>query len=181
MSLDGFIADENGQVDWLPQPQADGQDFGISAFFHSVDGLLMGSSTYLQMYHWHENGQFSYPYVDKTNFVFTSNPDIQPPTGISSVEFIRQNAEDFTKDLIRSQRYKHLCVFGGGKLIASLHQAEVITDWQLAIVPIILGKGIPLFRPPLNRQSLELYQCQFFKEGLIMLHYKNASAKDILY
>lgn len=171
MSIDGFIADENGQVDWLP-PLTDGQDFGMNDFYQSVDGLLIGSNTYLQMYDWHEKGQFTYPYVDKPNFVFTSNPEIQLPTGLTSVEFIRENAVDFTKDLIQSQRFKHLWVVGGGKLIASLHNAGLITDWQLAIVPTILGNGIPLFHPPLNSQSMLLYNTHSFKEGLVMLHYK---------
>lgn len=65
-SEDGFIADKNGGVEWLPAPSDEAEDFGYKEFYNSIDCLVMGSATYEQCLTFGP-----WPYPDKTTFVYT--------------------------------------------------------------------------------------------------------------
>lgn len=159
-SLDGYIARPDGDIDWLSIVDGFDDDYGYAAFYKSVDALLMGSKTYTQVC-----GFGDWPYPDKKTYVLSSRkissdlPDVQiiPPDIEIMLESIR--------------RYNKVWLVGGAQLVNSLHQAGVIDEYILSIIPIILGEGIPLFIPPLAEQQLKLVSSESYSSGLVQLHY----------
>ena len=179
-SMDGFIADAEGSVDWLPE--GDPQDYGYTEFYAAVEALVMGRRTYDQVL---EFGQW--PYSGKTTYVFTNHAPAENPYGVRFVsdtepeEFIHTNASEYSGTI---------WLVGGGNLADQFRRAGLIDEYLVHVMPTILGRGIPLFSP--HRHSakvadaplaggnppptrLELVESQSFDDGVVMLHYRRAA------
>lgn len=161
-SLDGFIADTEGSVDWLFGEE--GEDYGYGEFLDSVDTVLMGSHTWLDTLHLADED----PYPDKRVVVFTSQPDL-PARG--NVEFIAEDAAAFTRRLKSEEGTTIWCV-GGGEVASALFEAGLIDELALFVQPVVLGDGIPLWRPPLSTRALELTTAKKWPGGLAELRYR---------
>ena len=175
-SLDGYIAEADGGVDWLPQGEAD--DYGYADFYAEVDALVMGRRTYDQVL---EFGQW--PYSGKTTYVFTSHAPTENPYGVRFVsdtepeEFIRATA---------SESPGTIWLVGGGNLAEQFRRAGLIDEYLVFVIPVILGRGVPLFsthrhsresgNPPLTR--LELAETQTYDDGTVMLRYRPHTPLD---
>lgn len=134
-SLDGFIADESGGVDWLDDVKTDPAISSYEKFYSTVDGLLMGRATYDFIFDYG-----SWPYGDKPAWVVTSRSiDPLPGCNLQASTDLEPAWNDAS-----SLGLEHLWVVGGGKLIASLLQKDLLTHIQTTIMPVVLGKGIPL-------------------------------------
>lgn len=160
-SLDGFIARSDGDVDWLLTDD----DYGYQEFYASIDTTLMGNKTYRQVMTFGE-----FPYPGKNNYVFTRQMNL-PAT--EYVAFITEDIVTFTRKLKVSDG-KDIWLIGGGAVINILYQAGLIDQYILAIHPIILGKGIPLFHGPIGEQKLVLQDCKTYPSGLVQLFYEKA-------
>ena len=144
-SLDGFIADRDGGVDWLPQP-AEGNDFGYGAFWSTVDALAMGRATYDQIRGWGK-----WPYENRPTLVFTTREgDADPPEGVRFV------SGDPTEALATLPDEAHVWLVGGGGLIRHFREAGLVDAVHLFLVPVLLGEGIPLWDGALPRADLAL-------------------------
>ena len=155
-SLDGYIARENGDVDWLPQSSESSYD----EFYKYVDTVIMGKTTYEQVLTFGE-----YPYKDKKSFVFTrtsKNSD-------DNVEFV-SDIETFVKDGFPGTG-ENIWLVGGAKIIASFLELGVVDEIITTVIPVLLGKGIPLFQNIENETKLELVKTEKFGQ-LVDLHYK---------
>ena len=155
-SLDGYIARENGDIDWLPEPSESSYD----TFYKSVDTVIMGKTTYDQVLEFGE-----YPYTDKKSFVFSrtsknSNKD---------TEFV-SDIEKFVKDGFPGTG-KNIWLVGGAKTITSFLKLGAVDEIITTIIPILLGKGIPLFQNMENKIDLELINKENYGQ-LVDLHYK---------
>lgn len=162
-SLDGFIATEHGTVDWLTPFQESGDDHGFTEFFASVDSLLMGSHTYEFML---EHPPWLAP--DKPSLVFTSR-DL--PSADESVEFTNQTPREALAGF-RSRGLKRTWLMGGGQLATALRKDGLITEYRIALVPVILGAGIPLFArsPQLDQfDELQLTDTKIHSSGIVQL------------
>jgi len=157
-SLDGFIASEDGSVDWLP---TDG-DYGYKKFYDSIDTVLMGRKTYDQIL-----GFGEYPYSGKKGYVFTKDPKIGKD---SNVEFVSE-VIDFTSGLVASPG-EDIWIVGGAEIITILLNSDLIDEIILTIIPIVIGKGIPLFNDIKKEVKLQLVNSTDYKDGLVQLHYK---------
>lgn len=136
-SQDGFIADEKGSVDWLPQTveETGGEDFGYAKFYESVDCLVMGRKTYEQILSFG-----TWPYSGKTVFVFTS----QPQESIhKDIIFFTGDIEEFYQTLSK-ENVKTLWLVGGSHLLDSFLQAGKVDEAIVTVFPITLQSGIPL-------------------------------------
>ena len=132
-STDGYIADVEGKVDWLPQ--SSDEDFGYERLLNSIDSTLMGRHTYEQILSF---GPF--PYSQLKNYVFTSRQfEAQ-----ESVEFVNGNITDFIRDL-KSKEQKDIWLIGGFQLNKLCFENELVDEVILTQIPVILGDGIPLF------------------------------------
>lgn len=138
-SIDGFIADPNGGVEWLGGDE--GADFGFDELMDSVDTVLQGSHTYLDTL---EIAGAADPYHGKTNYVFTSRDDLPSRPGVT---FIAQDAVQFVSEL-KQQPGEHIWLIGGGELASALVGARLVDTIDLFVQPVILGDGIALWRPP---------------------------------
>lgn len=157
-SLDGYIARKSGDVDWLFTDQ----DYGYTDFFASVDTVLMGRNTYEQVLSFGE-----YPYQESQGFVFSRT---QQGDRNLQVEFISSDLVPFIQSL-KSVTGKDIWLVGGGQIIQSCLQSNLIDKFVISLHPIVLGEGIPLFPSPLTTKSLILQHCQSFETGLVQLTY----------
>ncbi|MBD2085962.1 dihydrofolate reductase family protein [Trichocoleus sp. ST-U3] len=157
-SLDGYIARQSGDIDWLFTDQ----DYSYSEFFASVDTLLMGRKTYEQVLTFGE-----YPYKGVKSYVFTKNP-LFPAD--SNAEVIREDIKEFVEQL-RQVDGKNIWLVGGSQLTHALMSQNLVDELILSIHPTILGEGIPLFDNGTISQSLNLTKCQTYDSGLVQLSY----------
>ncbi|WP_141432086.1 dihydrofolate reductase family protein [Bacillus sp. 03113] len=160
-SLDGFIARENGEVNWLYNIEGEG-DNGYSDFYHTVDTVLMGHKTYLELL----NFDIPFPYSDKACYVFSKTEESKN----NDVTFINENIEFFVQELLKNEG-KNIWLVGGGELITSFLKTGLIDEIIVTIAPVILGKGIPLFKEGLEEHFLQLISVQQFGQ-FVELHYR---------
>lgn len=165
-SLDGFIASEDGSVDWLPAPP-EGEDYGYADFLATADATLQGRTTYEQVLTFGE-----WPYPALTNYVFTSQPpssEAAPP----SVQFVAEDPASFVAQL-RQQPGKTIWLIGGSRLAEPLLAAGLIDELMLFVVPRLVGSGIPLWRVGRQPQPLKVLRTHTWPDGMTLLHYQLA-------
>jgi dihydrofolate reductase len=156
-SLDGYIARENGDIDWLPESGASGYD----DFIKSVDTVIMGKRTYDQVLTFGD-----YPYKDKKSYVLTGNNDCSKD---ENTEFVN-DAEKLVKDIITNSG-KDIWLIGGAEVISIFVNLGFVDEIILSIIPIVLGKGIPLFKNIEKEVKFELIKTIDY-DALVELHYK---------
>jgi len=157
-SLDGYIAKEDGSVDWLPQSG----DSGYVHFYKSIDTVLMGKKTYEQILTFGK-----YPYKDKKSYVFTRSLNQKKKN--ENVEFTSE-VEKFTKKLISSSG-KDIWLVGGSDIVSTFLNLKFVDEIILSIIPVVLGKDIPLFKNIKQEIKLELIKTTEYDE-LVELSYK---------
>jgi len=153
--LDGYIAKANGDVDWLPQSNLSGYD----EFYKTVDVVVMGKRTYDQVLTFGE-----YPYKGKKSYVFTRNNT----TKDGNVEFV-SDLDEFVKNTL-SELEGNIWLVGGGQIISSFVNHGSIDEIVLSIIPVVLGKGIPIFQNIQKEIKLELIKTTNY-DKLVELHY----------
>ena len=160
VSLDGFVARENGDVDWLHDPELmlEGEDFGYAEFYDSVDATLMGGNTFRQIIGF----DVPFPYSGKNNFVFSRDIMLQHP----ECTFVHGNIISYVKKLKEGEG-KDIWLVGGGQINALLLDAHVIDEFILSVIPIVLGKGIPLFKEIASSHKFKLITSKAFSNGIV--------------
>lgn len=136
-SSDGFIADKNGDVDWLPQPKDDHdlEVVGYKKLMERIDTIVMGSRSYKQILGF---GQWAWP--DKQTIVFTS----QPLTTMNSyINF----TSDSPRTFMNKNQHKNIWLLGGAELVKSFAQERLIDECIITVSQIKLGTGIKLELP----------------------------------
>ena len=162
-SLDGYIARENGEVDWLSFDDPEG--YGYPTFDKSTDVVLMGYKTYRQLLRLAKS-----PFQKgKTYYVFTKKHIKQKD---NKVTFINTNPADFITEL-NAKGGQDILIIGGSEIIHSLLEDGVIIDhFSIFIIPILLGKGILLFKSNRREESLSLYDIEDYPNGMVKLQYR---------
>ena len=136
-SKDGYIADENGSVDWLPQSLAEtgGQDYGYHAFYDSIDAIAIGRKTYEQILTFGE-----WPYPGKPSYIFSRQ---SMKSALNDVEFVSDDIQGFVQQL-KIREIKTLWMVGGAELIEAFYQQGRIDEFIITVFPNVLENGIPL-------------------------------------
>jgi dihydrofolate reductase len=129
-SLDGFIADEEGGYDWIVMDP----DIDFGALFAQFDALIMGRGTY------EVAGSGGPGFGDKEVYVVSTTLD---PKKHEKVTVISKDVEGFVTKL-KKQKGKDIWLFGGGVLFRSLLEAGLVDRVELAIIPVLLGSGVPV-------------------------------------
>lgn len=164
-TLDGYIADSSGSVDWLMNyPNPDKNDFGYQEFYNSIDKVLIGRTTYEQVLRFADE----YVYKDKSTVVFSRNKEFKIKTENSTL-YDDVNTQVINK--IKEEAEKDIWLVGGGKLVADMLDLKAIDEMILFIFPVILGKGIRLFPESNIEQSFELKLNKSHSNGVVELHY----------
>ena len=157
-SLDGFIAERDGGVDWLFTDN----DYGYTSFFDSIETLIIGRRTYEQVL-----GFGEWPYGEKPTYVFTRGV---PGGDHPHVEFVSSEAGPLVEKL-RHRSSGDIWLVGGAALVSVFRELHLIDEYILSVHPVLLGDGIPLFERPQPRESLRLREELSFGSGLVQLRY----------
>ncbi|MEK4425510.1 dihydrofolate reductase family protein [Solibacillus sp. FSL K6-1523] len=161
-SLDGYIATKNDTLEWLFKVEGEG-DNGYSAFYDTVDTVLMGKRTYDWI---KENMSDGFPYLDKQCYVFSRSAQGEN----EEVTFIQDDILNFTNKL-KEQDGKNIWLVGGGELLHSFIKEKVVDEFIITVAPTIIGNGIPLFKEHEFNLELSLKGIQQFNQ-FVELHYE---------
>ena len=165
-SLDGFIADKNGAIDWLHEgPSPSGSDGGFSDFMETVDALVMGRNTYETVLSF----DCDWPYSKKV-FVLSKSLKEVDPTLKDKSEIINGDLKEVVKKL-NDKGYINLYI-DGGKTIQSFLKEGLIDELIVTQAPIVLGGGSPLFGELPQRMKFEHCGTKTFDNGMVQSHYK---------
>jgi dihydrofolate reductase len=160
-SLDGFIAREDGDLDWLPAGgPGDAEDYGYAAFMASIDTLLMGRATYDKVLSFGE-----WPFGGKRVVVLTHRP-IEPRAGVESIA--GTPAEVAAR--LGATGARHVYV-DGGRTIQAFLRAGLVQRLVLTRVPVLLGRGLPLFGPLERDVRLTHVSTRAYPSGLVQSEY----------
>ncbi|MDD1504066.1 dihydrofolate reductase family protein [Lysinibacillus sp. CNPSo 3705] len=160
-SLDGFIAKENDDLQWLEETEGEG-DAGYSDMYQSIDTIIMGKRTYDYVV----DHIKPFPYLDKKCYVFTTSRSGKN----EHVEFVNEDIVAFTKKL-REQDGSKIWMVGGAGILDPFIKEQLIDEIIITVTPHLLGSGIPLFKENNPFQDLELVNTQRFGQ-MVQMHYK---------
>jgi dihydrofolate reductase len=159
-SLDGYIAGPDGEYDWIPMDP----DIDFAAITAQFDTYLVGRKTYegaKRMGHGLEPASARWFIVSRT----------LPKTEHATAAIVA-NVEPLVAKLKREKKGKDIWLLGGGELFRSLLAAQLVDSVEVAVLPILLGGGIPLLPPGAPRTRLELKKQRLYsKTGTILLEY----------
>jgi dihydrofolate reductase len=157
-SLDGYIAGPNGEIDWIVMDP----DIDFGALLAQYDTLLMGRRTYETL----PGGAGGFAGMRVIVFSRTLRPGDHP--GVTIV------ADDVagTLERLRAEPGKDLWLFGGGGLFQSLLALDQVDTIEPAVIPVVLGAGVPMLPAPGPRQSLRLTNHTVYpRTGIVLLEY----------
>lgn len=168
MSAEGFIARPDGDVEWLNRrPRL---DYGMGKFYKSVDTIIFGRKTYDWVLNYYKTRPKPKSMFDLsvTNYIFSRKP---PKRIAPGVEFVSEPVKKFAKRL-RARPGKNIWMMGGGGPIASFLDAGEIDEFDIHVIPVFIGKGIPLIAPRHRDVPLRLLTSRKYPDGVVRLRYK---------
>jgi dihydrofolate reductase len=159
MSLDGFIAGPKGEIDWIVMDP----DIDFGALFDGFDTMLLGRKTYDTTRQ--QVGGGTMPgmkaYVFSRTLCQTDCPDVTVSATLQE-----------TVTALRAGSGKDIWLFGGGSLFRSLIDLKLVDTVEVAIIPVLLGSGLPLLPPPTQGATLRLNKHRVYeKTGTTTLAY----------
>ena len=168
-SADGFIARPDGDVEWLNRMPTT-SDHGMRAFYRTIDTILWGRKTYdWALDYDKQNGNKGGIFDTKlANYVFSTKPPKQKTSG---VEFVSEPLKGFAQRL-RAMPGKHIWMMGGGELIASFLDAGEIDEFDIHVIPTLIGEGIPLIAPRHRDIPLHANSVRKYPDGVVRLRYE---------
>ena len=165
MSLDGYVADDKGGVDWLggdnTQPEAMGS---YPDFINTVDTVILGWNTYHQIVT--ELSPETWVYAGMKSYVLTH----REMTSTEEIVFTSEGLEELM-DKLRKEDGKDIWICGGASVVNQLIKSDSIDKYHITIIPTILGKGVPLFEKGIPEKKLKLLSTQHYN-GMTDLVYE---------
>jgi dihydrofolate reductase len=168
-SADGYIARPDGDVEWLNRrPRT--VDYGMREFYPTIDTILWGRKTYDWLLdYYRKEGKTKGLFDTKlANYVFSRKP---PRRAVRGVEFVSEPVKAFAQRL-RAALGKHVWMMGGGELIASFLDAGEIDEFDIHVIPVFIGEGIPLVAPRHRDVPLRLRSSKRYPDGVVRLRYE---------
>jgi len=165
MSLDGYIADPKGGYDWIViDPEID-----FDAMFKRYDAVLMGRKSYDAA---KQQGGYGMPGPKAYVFSRTLKQADAPDVTVS-------NDPQKTVTELKKKKGKDIWLFGGGELFRSLLELRLVDAVEVAVIPVLLGAGLPMLPRSTARARLKLTNRKIFeKTGTVLLNYDVKYSKD---
>lgn len=164
-SLDGYIAKPDDDLSFLKLVEKEGEDYGYGEFTATIDTLIVGRKTY--DYVLREIGPAHYDTGHRDVYVITRSP--RPNVGRTT--FYTGSLIDLVERL-KAEDGKNIYCDGGAEVIHELLRHDLIDEFIISIVPVLLGAGTRLFKDGRPEQRLELVTVKTFDTGLTQHHYK---------
>ena len=162
MSLDGFIAKPDGNIDFLSVVDQEGEDFGYYKFIETVDTVILGMKTYEKVL----SMGYELPYPEKDIYILTRTPK----PDLDTKKFYTGSLSDLISKL-KNTGGKNIYCDGGAETVHRLLMEDLIDEIIVSIIPVLLGDGISLFKNGFQEMKLQLINSCAFEKGLVQLHY----------
>ena len=164
-SLDGYIAKPDNDLSFLRLIEKEGEDYGYAEFTNTIDTLIVGRRTY--DYVLEEIGPSHYDNGQRDIYVITRTERPQ----VGRTIFYTGDITELVKRL-KSEKGKNIYCDGGAEIINELLKHDLIDEFIISVIPVLLGDGIKLFKDGRPEQRLEFITAKTFETGLIQLYYR---------
>lgn len=161
VSLDSFIEGPNGEFDWCFTDQ----DYGMGDFLADVDSVFIGRKSYELILAMGEHGKAAFPPLKY--YVFSNTI-----TNVEKGDILLSGNIVSKVNSIKNSQGKNIWLFGGASLTAALMQNKLVDEIALAVHPVLLGSGKPLFSGIDSQVKLSLAASKTYDTGLVFLTYK---------
>ena len=165
MSLDGYIASPDNGLEFLSMVEEKDQDYSYKDFVNTVDTVIVGRKSYEKVL----SMGMEYPLSNKDLYIITRTP--RPAVG--STKFYTGNLKELVLNL-KSQKGKSIYVDGGAEIANEMMMDNLIDEFYISVIPILLGNGISLFNNSRPQLPLKLVSTKSYNKGLVQLHYLKA-------
>lgn len=171
LTVDGFIAGPNGEMDWMTFPWTDDISQYVDELTKPVDTILLGRKLAQGFIpHWasipDEPGADKINNAHKVVFTKTLDESVWNNTVLATGELTTE------VNALKNSSGGDLIVYGGGTFVSSLIEADLIDEYHLFVNPAAIGKGIPIFAGLNTMQRLTLHQSKAFTCGIVALSYR---------
>ncbi|WP_156309290.1 dihydrofolate reductase family protein [Sphingobacterium endophyticum] len=159
-SLDGYIADRNGQIEWLlsiPNPEND--DMGYKEFISGIDALIMGRNTFEVVC------GFDEWYYEKHVFVLSNSLKAIPEKFRDKATLVKGDLKEVLAKI--HEKGFHNLYIDGGKTIQSFLKEDLIDEMTITVIPYLLGGGISLFGDLMETLKFEAVNTKLFLNYIV--------------
>jgi dihydrofolate reductase len=166
ISLDGYIARQNGAVDFLFMPKG----YSQAAFFATIDTAILGRKTLDAAF---KMGGSVSSFGGMAPYVFSRS---KPPGERDGLTFVNESPAAFIRRL-RKRKGKDIWLMGGGELARDFLKADLVDEIHIGVVPVLLGEGIPLFPSGFPQRNFALVENKTYSKGMIAPKYRRVRSK----
>jgi len=163
VSLDGYIAREDGSIDWLSSVDSPGEDYGYEEINESADTIIMGRKTYDKVMELVDE----FPHKDKKVYILSR----KSRAAENNIVFSSKDPGELVRELL-SQEGQNIYVDGGAEIVQELMRQDLIDEYIISILPVFLGSGIALFGKTGKQKMLKLTYSHSFSSGLVQVAYE---------
>ena len=162
VSVDGYVASTDGGVAWLDPFQA--ESYGYGDFIQQIDAIVIGRATFDQTLEFGD-----WPYHGKSTYVLTSRPIEAPPP--QTIPW-QDGAAKLVEHLRGMFPQRDIWLLGGPMTIHAFRELGAVDAYELYVMPVLLGDGIPLFQASDSTTRLRLTDHHAFADGVVKLVYE---------
>ena len=164
-SLDGYIADKSGGIDWLHSvPNPNNIDMGYAEFISQIDALVMGRTTFETVCGF----DMDWPY-QKPVFVLSNSMADIPKGYKDKAELVKGTIPQIIESIHEKGFYK--LYIDGGRTIQSFLKENLIDEMTITIIPTLLGGGIPLFSELPSRVDFKCVDSKIYLDKVVQNHF----------
>lgn len=164
-SLDGYIARENGDIDWLDSINSEGEDYGYNDFIESVDMLVMGRKSFEKVLTFGD-----WPYGEQRVVVLSASLKVIPEGLPETVSLMKGSPEEIVRQLDK-EGIGHVYL-DGGLTIQQFLRAGLVDEMIISTIPVLIGAGIALFGELAQDMVFDHMETKTFKSGLVQSRYR---------
>ncbi len=164
MSLDGFIATKDDNLDWMDVVIMEGEDFGYADFTANVDTYIIGRKTY----DWVLDKVGEFPQAKQFDCYILTRSKGEKRDGVT---FYNGSLPELIRS-IKAKPGKDIYCDGGGEIVKLFMENDLIDTYIISIIPVVLGDGKRLFHGGIPGFSLSAKPPKYFESGLVQLRYE---------
>lgn len=172
VSFDGYIEGANGEIDWISFTEETGEV--LNKFLEDIDTVLYGRTsyeawgTYKPTDEGADSEQSFYSKLHKMQkYVFSTTQSSFPGNPIVVQKDIKKTMQELKK-----QPGKNIWLYGGSSLITTFMNLDLVDEFSIAVYPVILGAGKPLFKDVDHRVNMKLRDIKNYEGGVVLFNYE---------